>query len=137
MGMIESGHKRMGKLIDLQNGMIEVVKRLEAGEKKLDILRNVKIGIRKEKLTLTDYDTITRMARREGKLKFRNRQKDPENNYELSVENHQRVRAVADKLGMTPRRALNKVLDDFFAITDKHHEIGGALGGKTKANRKG
>ena len=78
----------------------------------------------KEKLTLTDYDIISRMARREKLIAFRNRQKDPANNYELRSDNHQRVKAIADKLGITPRRALNKILDDFFALTAKQAQFG-------------
>jgi hypothetical protein len=138
MGMIESAHKRMAKLIDLQNAMMDVIKRLEEGATKLDILREVKVGILKEKVTLTDYDTITRMARREGRLKFRNRQKDPDNSYELNVQNHERIKSVADRLGMTPRRALNKVIDDFFTISEKQQQFGGTFGGKaSKGVKKG
>lgn len=136
MGMIESAHKRMAKLIDLQNAMIEVVKRLEDGATKLDVLRDVKVGLLKERLTLTDYDTITRMARREGKLKFRNSHKDPENSYELNVANHERIKQVAATLGMTPRRALNKVVDDFFAISDKRQQLGGSFGNDEKDVKK-
>ena len=31
---------------------------------------------------------------------------------------------IADKLGITPRRALNKILDDFFALTAKQAQFG-------------
>lgn len=137
MGMIESAHKRMAKLIDLQHAMVDVVKRLDEGATKLDVLRDVKVGILREKLTLTDYDTVTRMARREGKLKLRNSQKDPENSYELNVANHERIKEIAEKLGMTPRRALNKVLTDFFAITDKHQQLAGPSGNQGEDEKKG
>jgi hypothetical protein len=131
MGMIESSYKRMAKLIDLHNAMPDVVKMLENGATKLDVLREVKVGLLKEKLTLTDYDVISRMARREKMISFRNRKKDPANNYELRTDNHEKVKAVAAKLGMTPRRALNKILDDFWDITERHKQLG-ALGSKTK-----
>ncbi len=135
MGMIESAHKRMAKLIDLHNAMPDVVKRLNEGATKLDVMRDVKVGILKEKLTLTDYDTISRMARREKLISFRNRQKDPANSYELRENNHNRVKQMAEAWGVTPRRALNKLLDDFFAITDKHKELG-ALSAKPPAAKK-
>lgn len=124
MGMIDSSQKRLAKLIDLHAAMPEVVRRLNEGATKLDVLRDVKVGFFKEKLTLTDYDIISRMARREKLIAFRNRQKDPANNYELRSDNHQRVKAIADKLGITPRRALNKILDDFFALTAKQAQFG-------------
>lgn len=135
MGMIEAAHKRMGKLIDLHNAMPEVVRRLNDGATKLDVMREVKVGIMRERLTLTDYDTISRMARRAKLISFRNRQKDPANNYELRADNHQRVRAIADRLGITPRRALNKILDDFWAITDKHRELGPATAAPDAARK--
>jgi CheY-like chemotaxis protein len=123
-GMIASAHKRLAKLIDLHAAMPEVVRRLNEGATKLDVLRDVKVGFFKEKLTHTDYDIIIRMARREKLIAFRNRQKGPANNYELRSDNHQRVKAIADKLGITPRRALNKILDDFFALTAKQAQFG-------------
>ncbi len=135
MGMIESAHKRMAKLIDLHNAMPDVVKRLNEGATKLDVMRDVKVGILKEKLTLTDYDTISRMARREKLISFRNRLKDPANSYELRENNHNRVKQMAEAWGVTPRRALNKLLDDFFAITDKHKELG-VLNARSPAAKK-
>lgn len=124
MGMIDSFHKRLAKLIDLHAAMPDVVRRLNEGATKLDVLRDVRVGFFKEKLTLTDYDIISRMARREKLIAFRNRQKDPANNYELRADNHSRVKAIAEKLGITPRRALNKILDDFFALTEKQAQFG-------------
>lgn len=51
MGMIEAGHKRMGKLIDLHNAMPEVVRRPNDGATKLDVMREIKVGIMRERLT--------------------------------------------------------------------------------------
>lgn len=136
MGMIDSSQKRLAKLIDLHTVMPEVVKRLNDGASKLDVLRDVKVGFFKEKLTLTDYDIISRMARREKLIAFRNRQKDPANSYELRIDNHQQVRAIADRLGITPRRALNKILDDFFALTAKEAQFGSGKASKSKSGEE-
>lgn len=123
MDMIESAHKRMAKLIDLHNALPEVVKKIQEGATKLDVMRQVTVGILKEKMTLTDYDAIMRMARREKLLAHRNRQKDPDNKYELRNDNHARVKQLATTLGITPRRALNKILDDFWDLTERHKQL--------------
>jgi hypothetical protein len=123
MSMIDSSQKRLAKLIDLHAIMPEVVRLLNGGASKTDVLRDVRVGFFKEKLTATDYDIISRMGRREKLIAFRNRQKDPANSYELRTDNHQRVMEVANKLGITPRRALNQILDDFFAITAKQSQF--------------
>jgi hypothetical protein len=122
MGMILSSQNRLSKLIRLHEVMPEVVRLLSTDKTKLDVLREVRVG--GDKLTLTDYDIISRMARREKLVTFRNRQKDPDNKYELRGDNHLRVKTMADKWGITPRRALNKILDDFWAITEKQKEFG-------------
>ncbi len=127
MGMIDSAYNRLVKLNQLHELMPEVVRRLNNDSTKLDVLRD--IG-----LTLTDYDIISRMARREKLMTFRNRQKDPANSYELRTDNHQRVKALADKWGVTPRRALNKILDDFFVLTSKHAQYGST---KPKSSKGG
>ena len=137
MGMIDSSQKRLAKLIDLHTVMPEVVRRLNAGASKLDVLREVTVGFFREKMTLTDYDIISRMARREKLVSFRNRQKDPANSYELRADNHQLVRETAERLGITPRRALNKILDDFFALTSKQAQFGvGTAAGKSSKSSK-
>jgi hypothetical protein len=59
-------------------------------------------------------------------ITFRNRQKDPENSYELRNENHARVKSFADERGITPRRALNSILDDFFLTIDRHKTLTGS-----------
>jgi hypothetical protein len=119
MGMIESAVRRMAKLIDLHNAMPEAARVLKNGGTKQDVLSEVKVGIRREKLTQTDYDIIMRMARRENRVDHRAREKDPQNSYELRADNHQRILEMATKLGVTPRRCLNTVLADFFAMLDR------------------
>jgi hypothetical protein len=116
--MIESAHRRMAKLIDLHNAIPAVAKALSREATKQQIMNEIKIGLLQEKLTLTDYDLICRMGRREGALQFKNRKKDPDNSYELRSENHERMKKLADELGTTPRRALNKILDDHFRMVD-------------------
>jgi hypothetical protein len=136
MGMIEAAHKRLAHLIDLHNAVPEFVRRHEEGANKLEVMRELRIGILKERLTLTDYDAISRMARREKLISFRNRRKDPKNNYQLRNEAHNRVREIAAKLGITPQRALNKILDDFWAIADKHQQFNTAVAKRSKKDKK-
>lgn len=135
MGMISSSQNRLSKLIELHDVMPEVVRLHEQGKTKFEVLQQVEVKwkVRDHKgLTLTDYDIIMRMARREKLISFRNRQKDPTNAYELRDNNHLRVKEMADLWGVTPRRALNKILDDFWAITDKHKEFGDGKTSKSK-----
>lgn len=137
MGMISSSQNRLSKLIELHDVMPEVVRLHGLGKTKFEVLQlvDVKWKVRDSKgLTLTDYDIIMRMARREKLISFRNRQKDPTNSYELRDNNHARVKEMADVWGVTPRRALNKILDDFWAITDKHKAFGD---GKAQKSPKG
>lgn len=129
MGMIESAVRRMAKLIDLHNAMPEAARILKEKGTKQDVLSSVKVGIRREKLTLTDYDIIMRMARRENRVDQRAREKDPQNSYELRADNHQRVVEMALKRGMTPRRCLNTIVADFFAMLDRQ-SLAGSSGGK-------
>ena len=123
MDMIEAGQKRLAKMIDLHNAMPEVVRLLEEGKSKHDVLKEVKVGTFQDRLSLTDYDTISKMARREHLITFRNRQKDPANAYELNQENHTRVKEIAEQLGITPRRALNKILTDFWKVQDTQQQL--------------
>jgi hypothetical protein len=134
MNMITSAYNRLIKLEDLHAAMPTVIKMLNDGATKLDVMRSLKIGFRQAKLTLTDYDIISRMARREKLITFRNRRKDPANSYELRNDNHLRIKGIADKLGITPRRALNQVLDDFFNIADKEAFFGSSKA-RTKASK--
>lgn len=134
MGMILSSQNRLSKLIRLHEVMPEVIRLLSSGKTKLDVLREIRVG--GDKLTLTDYDIVSRMARREKLVTFRNRQKDPANSYELRGDNHLRVKAMAEKWGVTPRRALNKILDDFLAITEKHIQFGPSASTKLPAQTK-
>jgi hypothetical protein len=134
-GFIEAAHSRLALLVDLQDALPEVVKVLSAPDgNKRKVFDAVRIGTQKRKMTETDYDIIVRMARRE-KVIVPTRKKDPESRYQLSDANHERMTELADKLGVTPRRALNKVLDDFFSITEKHRHLGTPRG-KTKSKRK-
>jgi len=137
IGMIDSGHKRLAKMIDLHNAIPEVVKLADAGMTKIELLREVKIGLRREKLTLTDYDVICRMARREKAMPFKNRKRDPANSYELRTDNHERVKEIAGNLGMTPRRALNKILDDHFDMIAARKIFGSRAESPAKPPQKG
>jgi hypothetical protein len=64
------------------------------------------------------------MARRAKLYNFRQKEKDPSNAYELSTQNHKRVKELATQWGMTPRRALNRLLDDFWSIQESQQLFG-------------
>ena len=124
-GLIKAAHSRLALLVDLQDAVPEVVKVLSAPDgNKRKVFDAVRIGTQKRKMTETDYDIIVRIARRENLLHIPTGKKDPESRYQLSDANHQHITALADKLGVTPRRALNKVLDDFFSIARQHGHRG-------------
>lgn len=65
-------------------------------------------------LSLTNYERMMSMARREGLLLMRAPRKDPTNAYTLSTKNHAQVIAFAEKFGHSPSKTLNKILDDHF-----------------------
>ncbi len=122
MGMIESALNRMAKLIELHNALPQVREILNDLTKgKNDVLKAVRV--RGKALTPSDYDKLIRMARQEKLIPMRGRQKPPDNKYELSFDNHAKVREVAEKLGITPRRALNQILDDFWLLRDRQREL--------------
>jgi len=141
MGMIDSSQKRLANLIDLHAAMPEVVRLLNEGKTKRDVLNEVSVGFFKEKMTLTDYDIICRMARREKLLSLRNRVKDPKNKYELRADLHEKVCEHAQRLGISERRALNGILSDFFDFVQRQALYGetpphGKAGAKVKAKEK-
>ena len=123
MGMIESALNRMAKLIELHNALPQVREILSDSTKgKTDVLKEVRV--RGKPLTLTDYDKLIRMARQEKLIPLRGRQKSPDNKYELRLDNHAKVKEIADMLSITPRRALNQILDDFWLLRAKQRELG-------------
>lgn len=109
---IVSGVNYLGKLVNLYSLMPEVVSQLKSDARKMEVRKQYR-------LTPTDYDRLMVMARREGKISFLNRKKDPSNSYTLKADHHQRVVEYSQKLGHTPQKALNKILDDFFAMIEK------------------
>jgi hypothetical protein len=122
--MIQASVKRLTKLTNLYELVPEVVRRLKAGALKPDIMREVKVGEPPEPMTRIDWDIISRMARRMKLYTFRQKEKDPSNAYELSSNNHKRVGELATQWGVTPRRALNRLLDDFWSIKDRQQLFG-------------
>jgi hypothetical protein len=115
--MIVASINRLRHLIMLSQRVHEVAKRLNQQATKQAVI--LEFG-----LTLTDYDTIIRMARRDKLIVSRAREKDPENRYELRNELHAKVKAFAEERGFTPRRALNEILDDFFSMIERHRALG-------------
>lgn len=109
---IVSGVNHLGKLVNLYALIPEVVQQLKSDVRKMEVRERFK-------LTPTDYDRMMSIARREGLISFLNRKKDPTNSYTLRADNHERVVEFSKKLGHTPQKALNKILDDFFAMIEK------------------
>lgn len=116
-GQIDSGFNHLVKLIALSNIMQDAIRWIKSDE-------NVrKIDVRKKYgLSHTDYERIMTMARRTGLISFRNRKKDPANNYILRSQNHNRVVEYAEQFGHSPQKTLNKILDDFFEMIEKRKE---------------
>lgn len=118
-GQIDSGFNHLVKLNQLHNIMLEAVKWMKADE------RIRKVDVRKKyDLSHTDYERIMSMARRSGLISFRNRKKDPLNNYTLRSNNHERIVEYSTQFGFTPQKTLNKVLDDFFEMLEKRKKHG-------------
>lgn len=116
-GQIDSGFNHLVKLNQLHNTMLEAVKWMKDDE------RVRKVDVRKKYgLSHTDYERIMSMARRSNLISFRNRKKDPLNNYTLRANNHDRVMEHAQGFGWTPQKTLNKILDDFFNIVEKRNK---------------
>ena len=113
-GQIDSGFNHLVKLNQLHNIMLEAVKWMKADE------RVRKVDVRKKYgLSHTDYERIMSMARRSELITFRNRKKDPLNNYTLRNNNHERVVEYSKQFGFSPQKTLNKILDDFFEMLEK------------------
>jgi len=109
---IVSGVNHLGKLVNLYALIPEVVQQLKSDVGKMEVRKRFN-------LTPTDYERMMTIARREGLISFLNRKKDPTNSYTLRADNHERVVELSKKLGHSPYKALNKILDDFFALIEK------------------
>lgn len=116
-GQIDSGFNHLVRLNNLHLTMTRVIRWIREGDQKNT--PRCKIDVRKHfGLSHTDYERIMSMARREGRISFRNRKKDPSNSYVLREKNHQRVVGYAGKFGHSPQKTLNKILDDFFDLIE-------------------
>lgn len=131
-GQIESGYNHLAKLNQLHNTMLDVVRWIKDGERMNPPVTRTKVMVRKHfgDMSHTDYERIMSMARREGLINFRNRVKDPSNNYTLRQHNHEYIVAMSKKIGRTPQ----KTLDDFIEDMRKHIEVQQALKTKQKAS---
>lgn len=109
MDVILSGYNRLSHNWNLANMVTDVVQALNTEIKAAVVARF--------RLTHTDFDTIMRMAKRQKIMPNRVRRTDPENSYELHIEHHEHVKKIAEERGVTPRRALNMILKDFFEMT--------------------
>jgi len=130
-GQIESGYNHLVKLMQLHNTMLDVVRWIKDGERMNPPITRTKVMVRKHfgDMSHTDYERITTMARREGLMAFRNRVKDPRNNYTLRQHNHEYIVEMSKKIGRTPQ----KTLDDFIEDMRKHLSAQSALKAKQKS----
>lgn len=114
IGQIVSNGNHLTKLVNLYSLLPKVVEMHKEDDK------NRKVDVRKAfDLSHMDYERLMAIARREGMISFRNRQKDPTNRYELRLKNHERVVAYSARFGHSPQKTLNNILDDFFAVVEK------------------
>ncbi len=129
-GQIESGYNHLAKLNQLHNTMLDVVRWIKEGERGNPPVTRTKVMVRKHfgDMSHTDYERIMSMARREGLISFRNRVKDPSNNYTLRQHNHDYIVTMSRKIGRTPQ----KTLDDFIEDMRKHLDKLAALKAKKK-----
>ncbi|MFA6230950.1 MAG: hypothetical protein WC617_12390 [Rhodanobacter sp.] len=129
-GQIESGYNHLAKLNQLHNTMLDVVRWIKEGERMNPPVTRTKVMVRKHfgDMSHTDYERIMSMARREGLISFRNRVKDPSNNYTLRQHNHEFIVEMSKKIGRTPQ----KTLDDFIEDMRKHLDKMAALKAKKK-----
>jgi len=120
-GQIDSGFNHIVRLNKLYMTMSEAVRWIKEGDQQNN--PRCKIDVRNRfRLSHTDYERIMLIARREGLISFRNRKKDPANNYTLRAINHQRVTDYAQQFGYSPQKMLNRILEDFFAMLKKRGE---------------
>lgn len=116
-GQIDSGFNHIVRLNRLHIVMTDVIRWIKAAEREGRQCR--KVDVRKHfELSHTDYERIMSQARREGLISFRNRTKDPANNFTLRNHNFDRVLAYAEKFGHSPNKTLNKIVDDFFELLE-------------------
>jgi hypothetical protein len=129
-GQIESGYNHLVKLNQLHNTMHDVVRWIKEGERMNPPITRTKVMVRAHfgDMSHTDYERIMSMARREGLINFRNRVKDPSNNFTLRQHNYEYIVAMAKKIGRTPQ----KTLDDFIEDMRKHMEKMAALNERKK-----
>jgi len=108
-----SGVNHLARLLRLQSLMYKAV---EIHSQASD---NRKINVRRQfDLTDTDYELMMSMARRAGLTTLRNRARDPRNNFTLRTELFAKVSDRAGALGISPQKALNLLVEDFFKILE-------------------
>lgn len=114
-GQVIAGGNHLSRLLRLQSLMYKAV---EMHDKAVD---NRKVDVMKAfDLTSTDYEQMMAMARRAGLTKVRNRSRDPANKFTLRTELFAKVTERAQTMGVTPQKALNLMLGDFFAILEQN-----------------
>lgn len=122
-GQIDSGFNHLARLNHLANVMLAVVEWIKECESTNTPCRKIEVRMKFD-LSHTDYERVMAMARRAGLYTLRNSKKDPANRYSLKAKIHQRVVEQAEIFGYTPQRTLNKILDDFFSLTDYSEKVG-------------
>ncbi|WP_063640267.1 hypothetical protein [Achromobacter insolitus] len=120
---IDSGFNHLARLNALAIIMLEVVEWIHVCEKNGTPCRKIDVRARFD-LSHTEYERVMAMARRAGLYSLRSHKKDPANKYTLKTKIHQRVVEQAAAFGYTPQKTLNKILDDFFSLTDYSARMG-------------
>ncbi|ANN80831.1 hypothetical protein [Bordetella flabilis] len=122
-GQIDSGFNHLARLNSLAIIMLDVVEWIRVCEKNGTPCRKIDVRAKFD-LSHTDYERVMAMARRAGLYTLRSHKKDPSNRYTLKSKIHQRIVDQAAIFGYTPQKTLNKILDDFFRLTDYSARLG-------------
>ena len=115
-GQIETGFNHIVKLLALYNLRVPISDWIKERDREGKVTR--KVDVRSHfQLTITDYETVMDMARRDGLSTLKQRKKDSQNHYSLRVALHVFVLREAERHGVAPNKMLNKIVSDFLRIT--------------------